>query len=426
MANLYTRAINELEKFHYMPPPGRMRTDAIARALAYLGNPHLEYERAQVIGTNGKGATAFYLAAIIDAHGVKTGLYTSPHLLSWRERFMVAGREITEAEFGALYFGLEPVFKKFHLTQFERLTLMAAEFFRRQGVRLAVFETGLGGTGDAVTALAAPLLVYTAITPEHRDILGPTIKHISTAKAGPLAGAREAFSCAQPYKTTTAILRAAAIRSGVKLEFSAPPKTVKTTRAGVSFEFGGGVCRLPMFGEKTAVNADLALRVSRHILGKKFSFVLARRALARAVWKGRLELVRYPACNPVLVSCAHNDASLDADLAAIKQMVICGVVPRFNVRVLFGVSGGRDSRKFLKKVAAVFTDITVTRVPGSEAAFEKIRNAVGVRVEPDCVAATHKTIGPGAERGATVIVIGSIYLAGAVMAAAGGPAVPTE
>ncbi|MDD4004679.1 MAG: hypothetical protein PHW69_05680 [Elusimicrobiaceae bacterium] len=425
MKNSYSLAVKELEKFHYMPEPGRMRTDELARALAARGNPQLAYGRAQVIGTNGKGAAAYFLARILEAHGVKTGLYTSPHLVSYCERIAAGGRRISETEFGALYFSLKPVFEKFRLTQFERLTLMAAEFFKTERVEFAVLETGLGGTGDAVTALAAPLLLYTAVTPEHRDLLGPSLRQIAGAKAGPLSAAETAFSCRQPFKCVAAMLRARARSGGASLEFCVPPAEITLRRRGVSFKFGRHAYRIAVFGAPAALNAGLALRAAAHILGARFRTAFARRALAGGVWEWRLQVVRYPGCNPLLVSCAHNDASLDADLAAIKEMAAAGILPG-RMSVLFGVSGNRDSRRLLRKAAKAFDDITVTEVPGSAGAFEKMRGLArrltGVRVVKDCRAATRLVVGPEPERKRFAAVIGSIYLAGAALSFAGGGA----
>jgi len=419
MEKPFKKAVGELAALPYMPDKGRIRTTEIARALAALGGPQLEYSRAQVIGTNGKGAAAFFLARLLSAHGLKTGLYTSPHLVSIRERIAFDGKLISEEDFAGLYFRLKPVFKKFRLTQFERLTVMAAGYFSQNKADFAVLETGIGGGDDAVTALCAPLLIYTAISPEHEDILGHGLRRIAAAKAAPLANCRFAFSAPQPRRGAADILRAAAKNSGAKLVFSRHPRRVRMTARGTGFEYRGYNYQVPLFGKECALNAALALDAARHILGARFHPGKARAALSGAVWPGRLQIIRLKNCNPLLVSCAHNAASLDADIAVIKTLLKKRIIPRDNLRVLFGVSGGRDSRAFLKKVSAVFKNVTVTKVPGSDCAFEKLRAAKGAEIIEDCREASRRIVGPRPAEKCFAVIIGSIYLAGAVLESAG-------
>lgn len=406
-----------------MPPRRRLEKNPMGAALAYAGNPHLFFRRAQIIGTNGKGSCAFFLARLLSAHGLKCGLYTSPHLVDLRERIALDGIPISEAAFGALYRDLSPVFSKFSLTHFERLTLLAAEYFRRKKAAFAVLETGLGGAGDAVSALASPTLLFTTVSLEHCDMLGGTISLIARKKAEPLRRAGRAFAGPGICPAAERILRETAAKNGVRLDFSAPAEA-RQTAEGTVFAHRGGKYFLPMFGAHYARNAAPALDAAACILGRRFSRKTAVRALRRARWPGRLQFYRFRNCNRLLVSCAHNDESLDADLAALRGMAAAGLIPERGLGILAGVSGRRDGAAFLRKLAELRPEVTVTKVPGHDAAFARLAGTPGVSVMEDAAGAARRLIGPRPAEKRTILVIGSVYLAGAVLGSLGGRAVP--
>lgn len=427
MTPSFARAVEELERLGQMPPPGRFRTDEMERALAVLARPHEVYARAQVIGTNGKGSAALFLSAILGAHGLKTGLYTSPHLVSFRERIVLDGSAISERAFASLYFSLKPVFIKFRLTQFERLTIMAAEFFRREKVDFAVFETGLGGKGDAVTSFKSPYLLFTTISLEHGDILGKTIRLIAGAKAQPLEYCERAWALEQASRTAADVLRKKAASRGVPLAFVPLPNSAVIARGGTYFVHRAKKYLIPMFGGQYAANAALALEAASGIMGERFSHSKAAAGLSSAVWAGRLQFLHFKGCNSMLVSCAHNDESLEADLAAIRRFMDIGLMPRENVGVLFGVSGSRDTAKFIGKVRRVFCDVTLTAVPGHDAAFERASGEKGISFCRDYRAAVRRVVGPRPENKCFAVVMGSIYLAGAALSLlTGGVVLPVK
>lgn len=156
-----------------------------ARALDdAFGNPHLRYPTIHVAGTNGKGSTCHTLAAILQSQGYRTGLYTSPHLIDFRERMRVNGEMISEQEvidfverYKGLNLGLSPSF-------FELTTIMALDFFARQNVDIAIIETGLGGRLDTTNIITPILSVITNISMDHTAQLGDTLAAIASEKAG--------------------------------------------------------------------------------------------------------------------------------------------------------------------------------------------------------------------------------------------------
>jgi dihydrofolate synthase/folylpolyglutamate synthase len=168
----------------------RFGLDRMRRMMTALGSPERGYERIQVLGTNGKSSTTRMTAAILRRHGLRTGAYTSPHLLSYRERVLVDEREIAGDQFSEAVarasWAAEHVNRTLgeddHVTQFELLTAAALWQMARSEVDVAVVEAGLGGRYDATSAIDAPLTVLTNVGLEHTRWLGPTIADIAEEK----------------------------------------------------------------------------------------------------------------------------------------------------------------------------------------------------------------------------------------------------
>src|SRR5207247_1466110 len=160
--------------------PGLERIDEL---LAALGRPEQRYALVQVGGTNGKGSVAAMLATIMKCAGQRVGLYTSPHLVSFRERIRVNGEAIAE---DAVVDGVEALgtlVARLDATMFETTTALALDHFAREAVDLAVLEVGLGGRLDATTVGAPVVTVVTRIDLDHQAVLGTTLREIAAEKA---------------------------------------------------------------------------------------------------------------------------------------------------------------------------------------------------------------------------------------------------
>ena len=186
----YRRTLERLfERRRFGLRPGLEVERALLRA---LGEPARRFPAVHVTGSKGKGSVATMAAAILTAHGLRTGLFTSPHLASYRERIRLDGREISAAE---VVTGLERVEQAGERlmrsrtidrepTFFEATTALAFDWFARQGVDAAVVEVGIGGRLDATNVLDSRVGVLTTVELEHTDLLGPTLEAIATEKAG--------------------------------------------------------------------------------------------------------------------------------------------------------------------------------------------------------------------------------------------------
>jgi dihydrofolate synthase/folylpolyglutamate synthase len=165
------------------------RLDRMFRMLELLGNPHAKYPCAHVAGTKGKGSTSAFIASVLQAHGKKTGLYLSPHVLDMRERVSVNGQWISEEEFARIMTNLRPVIEQVKkemvpATFFEILTALAMDHFAREEIDVAVFEVGIGGRLDATNVVTPVVSVITTIGFDHMDKLGNTLTEIAGEKCG--------------------------------------------------------------------------------------------------------------------------------------------------------------------------------------------------------------------------------------------------
>lgn len=200
--------LHDLDFFHWDLTLGRIR-----RALAYL-KPYSDAPRpctAHILGTNGKGSTATFLASIARAEGLRVGLYTSPHFASLRERILIDGKPLPEAEWVTCANMVLRTGEK-DMTYFEFITALGLSAFARSGVELLVLEAGLGGRNDAVTAFPADLVIFTPLSLDHENVLGNGLAAIAADKADALAAGREiraALSTAQELVAYEALLAAA-------------------------------------------------------------------------------------------------------------------------------------------------------------------------------------------------------------------------
>ena len=231
--------------------PGLTR---ITRLLATLGNPQDAFATVHVVGTNGKGSTASVLSSILSAGGHRTGLFTSPHLISFTERIRSDGAEISEAAVARLA-GRVIAAAPEGTTFFEVVTALAALHFCETGVRIAVFEAGMGGRLDATNALDGVLSVITPISLDHTDYLGSRLAEIAVEKSG-ICKAGRPVVCACQHPEAARVIRRHALElgcplylcgdafeanwQGAQLSYRGLGLTLDRLRPGVSGHYQGG------------------------------------------------------------------------------------------------------------------------------------------------------------------------------------------
>ncbi|HET9479427.1 MAG TPA: folylpolyglutamate synthase/dihydrofolate synthase family protein [Pyrinomonadaceae bacterium] len=271
--------------------------------LQVLDNPERAFTVVQIAGTNGKGSTAAMLDSICRTAGIKTGLYTSPHLVSITERIRINGEEITREDFARHTDTVRSVAEKLLAqgeiealpTFFEQLTAIALLAFREAGVDLAILETGLGGRLDATTAANAAIVGVTQIAMDHEEYLGPTLTHIASEKAAVIRPGVTAVIAEQRPEALAVLLERCAT-AGVQ------PSLDPGTNFYKHFP-------LSLRGSHQIENASVAVRLAEalRLHGFSISDEQIGLGLAAAEHAGRLELIL-----PFLLDGAHNPAGARA------------------------------------------------------------------------------------------------------------------
>jgi len=277
-----------------------------------MGFPDSQPPVIHVAGTNGKGSTCALIEAAIRATGVKTGLYTSPHLVQPTERIQVSGEPVSSAEFADAFAAVHAVSEclidegklETHPSYFETVTLMAFYVFAQRQVECAIVEVGLGGRLDATNLVRPALCVITPIDFDHEAWLGKSIAAIADEKAGILKPGVPAV-IAQQRAQATSVIGARGMSVGADLHRSAETtlEVISADPYGSTLRLDGVEVRCPLAGEHQWENARTAARVLR-LRGVPLA------GMATAVWPGRLERVsRHP---EIILDGAHNPAGAQA------------------------------------------------------------------------------------------------------------------
>jgi dihydrofolate synthase/folylpolyglutamate synthase len=303
---------------------GLMNTETLLRA---LGNPYQQFPAVQIAGTNGKGSVAVTLDSICRAAGIRTGLFTSPHLVSITERIAIDGKPISESDFARctaqVKEAAEDLVKQGELetlpTFFEHVTAIALLAFREAKVDLAILETGLGGRLDSTTAARAEVVAITPIAMDHEEYLGHDLAEIAFEKAAIIRPGVTAIIAPQPQEALEVILRQCE-SSGVVPRFieSKSIEILGTSQDGrfrVNFETNQGryeKVRLGLRGRHQVTNALVAIALTESLC--ECGFTVPREAIIHGVetatHPGRLELWEGPP--RILFDGAHNPSSARA------------------------------------------------------------------------------------------------------------------
>ncbi len=334
----YQSAIDELSamapELHTQPGQARRKfsLDEIGVLLGALGQPHRRFPSVLIAGTNGKGSTAATLASILTASGLRTGLYTSPHLNRPNERIRLDGVEIADQDFAALYFRVQDAARQLVLGHalaqmpsfFETLTAMAFLHFAEAGVQIAVLEVGMGGRLDATNSVDPWLAVITDISLDHTEWLGSTIAAITREKAGVLRPGGTLVTLPQHPEANQALGEVAAelgVR-GVSAAAYMPP--FSATPAGIySVEALGAAVEVasPLRGAHQQRNVALAIAAAVELAvshGLPITPVSIAAGIHQTLWPARLERIASGGADWIL-DVAHNPAGAWALRAGLRE-----------------------------------------------------------------------------------------------------------
>ena len=390
--------------------------ERVRRAAASLGHPERAMPTFHVAGTNGKGSTAAMLTAVLAAGGRRVGLYTSPHLVSFRERIVMEGAPITEAEVVEGLARIRRTLGDAHdLTCFEVMTLLAWCAFAERRVEVAVLEVGLGGRLDATNLVVPEVSIITNVGRDHEEYLGHEIAEIAAEKAGIIKPGVPVVTAATGAAVT--VIAARARELGSSLDRWPENFTLDADRNGAliyrSSTASIAGLTLALAGEYQRRNAALALRALERAPGFGLEEAAARRGLAEVVWPGRLQMVRREPL--VLLDGAHNPPGVDNVVEEVRRLAAGRPV-----RVLFGVMRDKAWQTMLEAISGVASEIVLTAPRQARSADPAMLAATldrpGVSVVRDPAAAYHELVARSAP-GDVVLVTGSLFLVGDVLAA---------
>ncbi len=396
--------------------------ERIEKMMTYLGNPQDRLKCVHVAGTNGKGSTCTMLASILTGAGYRTGLFTSPYVIDFRERFMVDGEMISEEEFAGYMTRIKTVNDLLeksgcNLTQFELITAVAFLWFAEKECDVVVLECGLGGRLDSTNVIKEPLCsVITKISLDHTDILGDTVEKIAGEKAGIIKpGCPVVLAPNQRHEVVSVIVRRCA-EIGSPLTVSGMDtvsvKAMLPTMTEVNY--AGLRLMVPLPGPHQVENAITAVNAARELneRGLKLSDEKIVAGIAKASIPARFEIISHDPL--VVVDGAHNPDGIDALCHSIDALL--------GGRSIVGIIGMLRDKAYESALSEIVPrfDMVLTVTPDSPRALSAKELSAcaqqfageGVTVKPvDSLKKAASLALDMTDEAAAVVVCGSLYLA---------------
>jgi len=437
--------------------------------LRELDHPERRFPSVLIAGTNGKGSTAATLASILRASGLKTGLYTSPHLVRINERIQVNGEAISDDDFAALHGEVDQVAERlveraelpWHPSFFEMMTAIAFEYFAREKVDLTVLEVGMGGRLDATNVVEPRVCVITDISLDHQKFLGNTVGEIAREKVGIIRRGGAVVTLPQQPEandvigTTILELGARAVNAVPYVPPLSPGSSEYLVPSPEEDRAGGGkkpstakvgkedakaakkyvnryplqvleeqiLVETPLVGRHQLRNVALAIAAAVDLNQQGFSSITPNSiasGIRRTHWPGRFQVIAARTGWPeIVLDVAHNPAGAWALRSALSE--------RYQDRPLIFVFGAMRDKAISEMTEILFPmaeRVIATRPENPRAASpEEIQQAAArTGVEIEAVEDVQRAVERAralAKKGTVVVITGSIYLVGEVMGSVG-------
>ena len=427
-----------------MPSP-KFDLDHMRVLLGALDHPERRFPGVLIAGTNGKGSTAATLASILQASGVRTGLYTSPHLIRINERIRINGAEISDDEFALLHDMVDRTAERlvgeselpWHPSFFEMLTAIAFEYFARKKVDIAVLEVGMGGRLDATNVIEPEISIITDISLDHQKFLGNTVTEIAREKAGIIRRGGVVVTLPQQPQANDVIgntileLEARAVNAVPYV----PPVAPSTEYRVTSSKSGQAVFRYPLevmgkpilvetllVGRHQLRNVALAIAAAEELSHRGFAITADsfERGIRETHWPGRFQVI--PPANGApeyVLDVAHNPAG-----AWALRSTLSGAYEDRPLTFVFGAMRDKAIAEIAELLFPLAERVFATRSdnPRSATAAEireaEAHTSVAIEEAPDVVAALERARIAAGTNG-VVVVTGSIYIVGEAMQALG-------
>lgn len=414
------------------------RVERTRRVLQLLDDPQRTYRVVHVTGTNGKTSTSRIIESLLRAHGLRTGLFTSPHLVRFTERIVIDGEPIADAAVADAWEEIEPIVGLVDaelaavgdaaLTYFELLTVLAFVAFADAPVDVAVVEVGMGGSWDSTNTADGDVAVIAPVALDHADRLGDTVVEIAAVKAGIIKDGAAVVSARQDPSVESVIRDAAAARAA-SVAFEGQEFALAEARLAVGGQLLGirGLTGtypdeyLPLYGPHQGFNAALAVAAVESLIGGGSQPIAAdvlEEGLAQVSSPGRLQLVGV--APTVLVDAAHNPHGTAALAAALRESFDFD-----EWGVVLGILSDKDAAGIVGALAPVAAHVFATAPDSDRAsdadAIADLAEAAGIPVTvhaglADAADAARKWAAASDRR--AVVIAGSVVLAGEALALA--------
>jgi dihydrofolate synthase / folylpolyglutamate synthase len=385
------------------------RLDRMYALLDLFNNPQNNLKLIHLAGSKGKGSTATFLSSILSEKGFKVGLYTSPHLIDYRERITLNHRFFPEAVYIE---GINLIKNKLdninitslpggEPTTFEVLTLLSFIIFNNQNCQWAVIETGIGGKFDSTNVITPEASVITPIELEHCEILGNTIEEITLQKAGIIKRGKPVFTS----NTKPEVLE---ILKNVSYEKDAPFYVensgfkVNVTPMGTELEIDMVIYKPGLKGGIQGQNAFLATKVIKKLFPETTSKEL-NDGLEKAFIPGRFQI-----CQNIVLDGAHTKDSILDTVKTFKSIFNEGII-------IFGAIKGKNIEEMAKIISKNFSIIIIS-TPGyfKESSIEDVTNIFSKYSSPITISDPGEALNYGLSLGKPILVTGSFYMAGEI------------
>ena len=419
----YSQALDYLYSFIDYERGSQWKYDAehfdlnrVREFLSSLGDPHERGVYVHVAGTNGKGSVAAMVAASLTEAGYTTGLYTSPHLITFRERIRINGTPISREDVVEGVRRIRKHIKKAsQLTFFDVWTGLAFDHFTRKSVEAAVIEVGLGGKLDSTNVITPEVAVITSVSLDHQGKLGDTIEDIAREKAGiikpgiPVVTAPQDPAVMAVIEERARVVGAPCIRIGTDVGY----QTNNSRLYYSGLEWRLGAVNLPLTGAFQHQNAAVALAALEILASRGFSLPpeTARTGIESVRWPGRLQK---GADHPeVVVDCACNIGAMTVVRDYLKERE-----QGRNIVAVVGMNADKDCARVIDILGEVVSCFVFTRVDNPRAfdpeEMKRFCTSHHAHVEPDPVNALKRAQSQAGKDG-LVMVTGSMYLVGEIM-----------
>jgi len=377
----YISGYTDYEKVPMPHALGSYDLRRVEELLAQLGNPHLKARSVHIAGTNGKGSTAAMVASVLSSSGYRTGLYTSPHLSTIRERFQINGNSITEGDFTAIVVRLKPEVEKVNkratygeLTTFELLTALAFTYFSMNQVDFQVLEVGMGGKFDATNVIRPEVCVITSISLDHTEVLGDSLTKIAAEKAGIIKPAGVVVLAPQPDEVVPVIQETCRQQHAElfmvgrdvtwrSLGFNGKQQLLEVkgrrSKYGERSKYGRRSIykvSLPLLGHYQLENAATAVAALEVLAEKGFCIpgTSLVSGLSQVSWPGRFQVLSH---NPLLVV----DGAHNPDAARKLKLSLAEYFNFERAILIMGASGDKNVAGVVSELVPLFDKVIITQ-----------------------------------------------------------------